>query len=80
MTEIDELIGKGKNQITMDDVPIEEASDYACDDAFVTLELTKYWLEKLDEDSLKLLYDIEVPTAIVLAQMEANGVSWIRTI
>lgn len=75
MTEIDELIGKGKNQITMDDVPIEEASDYACDDAFVTLELTKYWLEKLDEDSLKLLYDIEVPTAIVLAQMEANGVS-----
>ena len=74
MTEIDELIGKGKNQITMDDVSIEQASDYACDDAFVTLELTKYWCEKLDEEGLKLLYDVEVPTAIVLAQMEANGV------
>lgn len=75
MTEIDELIGKGKKQITMDDVPIEQASDYACDDAFVTLELTRYWQNKLDDDSKKLLYEIEVPTCLVLAEMEARGVS-----
>ncbi len=75
MTEIDELIGKGKKQITMDDVSIEEASDYACDDAFVTLELTRFWQQKLDDESKKLLYDIEVPTSIVLADMEAQGVS-----
>lgn len=75
MTEIDELIGKGKNQITMDDVPIEDASNYACDDAFATLELTKYWQEKLDDDGKKLLYEIEVPVSLVLAKMEAQGVA-----
>lgn len=74
MTEIDELLGKGKKQITMDDVSIEEASDYACDDAFVTLELTRYWQQKLDDDAKKLLYDVEVPTSLVLADMEAHGV------
>ncbi len=75
MTEIDELIGKGKNQITMDDVSVEQASDYACDDAFATLELTRYWQEKLDSDGLKLLYDMDVPVSLVLAKMEAQGVS-----
>ncbi len=75
MTEIDELIGKGKNQITMDNVSIEECSDYACDDAFVTLELTRYWQKKLDDEGKKLLYDIEVPASLVLAKMEAQGVS-----
>lgn len=75
MTEIDELIGKGKKQITMDDVPIEKASDYACDDAFATLELTKFWQNKLDDDGKKLLYEIEVPVSVVLAKMEAQGVS-----
>lgn len=75
MTEIEELIGKGKKQITMDDVAIEDASNYACDDAFVTLELTRYWNEKLDEQSKKLLYDIEVPTSLVLAKMEEQGVA-----
>lgn len=75
MTEIDELIGKGKNQITMDDVPIEDASNYACDDAFATLELTRYWQEKLDDDGKKLLYEIEVPVSLVLAKMEAQGVA-----
>lgn len=74
MTEIDELLGKGKKQITMDDVSIDEASDYACDDAFVTLELTRYWQQKLDDDAKKLLYEIEVPTSLVLAEMEAQGV------
>lgn len=76
MTEIDELIGKkGKNQITMDNVSIEECSDYACDDAFVTLELTRFWQNKLDEDGKKLLYEIEVPVSLVLAKMEAKGVA-----
>lgn len=75
MTEIDALIGKGKNQITMDDVSVEEASDYACDDAFATLELTRFWQRKLDDDSKKLLYDIEVPVSLVLAKMEAQGVA-----
>ena len=74
MKEIDELIGKGKKQITMDDVSIEEASDYACDDAFVTLELTRFWENKLDDEAKKLLYEIDLPTSLILADMEAQGV------
>lgn len=75
MKDIDELIGKGKSQITMDNVPIEDASDYACDDAFATLELTRYWAQNLDEEEKKLLYDIEMPTCEVLEKMEAAGIT-----
>lgn len=75
MQEITELIGSGKNCIGMECVSIEEASSYACDDAFVTLELTKFWQKNLDERELKLLYDVEVPLSLVLAQMEYVGVS-----
>lgn len=74
MQEITELIGSGKNQISMECVSVDEATSYACDDAYATLALTKYWQETLDEKELKLLYDIEVPLSIVLAQMEYDGV------
>lgn len=75
MQEITELIGTGKNQISMECVSVEEATSYACDDAYATLELTKYWQEHLDERELKLLYDVEVPLSLVLAQMEYDGVA-----
>ncbi len=75
MQEITELIGSGKNQISMECVSIEDAAPYACDDAYATLELTKYWQKNLDEKELKLLYEVEVPLAIVLAQMEYEGVA-----
>ncbi|MFA7658918.1 MAG: DNA polymerase I [Candidatus Gastranaerophilaceae bacterium] len=75
MQEITELIGSGKNQMTMECVPVEDATAYACDDAFATLELTKFWQNNLDEKELKLLYDVEVPLSLVLAQMEYDGVS-----
>lgn len=75
MQEITELIGSGKNQISMECVSIDEAASYACDDAFATLELTKYWQNTLDEAELKLLYDMEVPLAIILAEMEYDGVA-----
>lgn len=75
MQEITELIGSGKNQMSMECVSVEDATSYACDDAYATLELTKFWQENLDEKELKLLYDVEVPLALVLAQMEYEGVS-----
>jgi len=75
MQEISELIGTGKNQISMECVSVEEATSYACDDAFATLELTKYWQNNLDERELTLLYDVEVPVALILAQMEYDGVA-----
>lgn len=75
MQEITELIGSGKNQMSMECVSVDDATSYACDDAYATLELTKFWQQNLDEKELKLLYDVEVPLAIVLAQMEYDGVS-----
>ena len=75
MQEITELIGSGKNQMSMECVSVDDASAYACDDAYATLELTKFWQGNLDEQELKLLYDVEVPTALILAQMEYDGVS-----
>ncbi len=74
MQEITELIGSGKNQMSMECVSVEDATPYACDDAYATLELTRYWQKNLDEKELKLLYDVEVPLALVLAQMEYDGV------
>ena len=75
MTTIDELIGKGKDSITMEEVEIEKAKDYACADAFSTLELTRFWNNELSQKEKKLVYEIEVPLAIVLADMEWTGVS-----
>ncbi len=75
MTSYEELTGSGKSYIPMETIPIENAADYACDDAFATLELSRYWQQNLDEKELDLLYDIEVPTALVLAEMEWNGIS-----
>lgn len=75
MQEITELIGSGKNQMSMECVSVEDATPYACDDAFATLELTNFWQKNLDEKELKLLYDVEVPLALVLAQMEYDGVT-----
>ncbi len=75
MKDIEVLIGKGKDAFTMESVLIEDAADYACDDAFATLELTRYWCENLDEKELNLLYDMEVPLVYVLADIEWNGVS-----
>ena len=75
MVEYEELLKNSSSSLTIETVPIEEASSYACDDAFATLLLTKYWQENLDEKELDLLYDIEVPLCLVLAKMEENGAS-----
>ncbi len=75
MVEYDELLKNSSSSLTIETVPIEDAASYACDDAFATLLLTKYWQENLDEKELDLLYDIEVPLSLVLMKMEENGAS-----
>ena len=75
MVEYEELLKNNSASLTIETVSIEEAASYACDDAFATLLLTKYWQENLDEKELDLLYDIEVPLCLVLAKMEQNGAS-----
>jgi DNA polymerase I len=76
MTHIEELIGKGKKQITMDQVPIEAAAPYAVADAEVTLRLMPIQMEGLQRvNGEKLLYDIDLPLTPVLADMEMTGIS-----
>jgi DNA polymerase I len=74
MTPIDELIGKGRNQITMAQVPIRLAADYACADADMTLRLMHTLGPALDARGLRKLFDeIEVPLVPVLTRMELTG-------
>ncbi|MBN1405445.1 MAG: DNA polymerase I [Candidatus Omnitrophica bacterium] len=76
LIEIDELIGKGKNAVTMDLVEPERVSNYCCQDSDVTLRLKNIMEKKLKEKDLYNLFcDIEMPLAEVLAQIEYNGVS-----
>ncbi|MFN2236286.1 MAG: DNA polymerase I, partial [Anaerolineales bacterium] len=75
MTEIEELIGKGKKQISMADVPIEEVAPYAGDDAAIVLQLIPKLEEELDTANLTSLFDgIEMPLVQVLAEMEMTGI------
>ncbi|WP_324673155.1 DNA polymerase I [Hymenobacter sp. GOD-10R] len=71
-----ELIGpKGKNQKTMADIPPAEVSDYACEDADVTLQLKHVFEPRLQElGLLKLLNEVENPLVPVLADVEYEGV------
>ncbi|TGE20476.1 DNA polymerase I [Hymenobacter aquaticus] len=71
-----ELIGpKGKKQKTMADIPPAEVSDYACEDADVTLQLKHVFEPKLAAlGLLKLLNEVENPLVPVLADVEYEGV------
>ena len=72
-----DLIGKkGKNQGSMRDVPLEKQTEYAVEDADITLQL-KYLFEKeLKKDNLFKLFDeIEIPLIDVLAHMELEGIN-----
>ncbi|RPJ16468.1 MAG: DNA polymerase I, partial [Chloroflexi bacterium] len=76
MTHIEDLIGKGKKQITMDAVAIESAAPYAVADAEVTLRLLPIQMEDLKRvNGEKLLYEIDLPLTPVLAGMEMAGIS-----
>src|SRR5215207_8742761 len=76
MTHIEELIGKGKKQITMDDVAIESAAPYAVADAEVTLRLLPIQQQGLRRvNGEKLLEEIDLPLTPVLADMEMAGIS-----
>ena len=75
MQPIEDLIGKGKNQIGMDEVPIDKVTFYAAEDADVALQLVPVFSEKLKEDKTEDVFNnIEMPLISVLMQMEQNGV------
>ena len=76
MTHIEDLIGKGKKQITMTDVAIESAAPYAVADAETTLRLMPILQADVRRvNGTKLLEEIDLPLTPVLADMEMSGIS-----
>ncbi|HBJ34197.1 MAG TPA: DNA polymerase I [Planctomycetaceae bacterium] len=74
-TGIKELIGSGKNEITMDRVPLAIISNYACEDVDVPIRIIPMARETLASLDLDLLFrDLEMPLIEVLAEMEFNGI------
>jgi DNA polymerase-1 len=72
----EEVCGKGASQIGFDQVTLERATEYAAEDADVTLQLHHAMWPRVAEDAgLKFIYEkIEVPTSVVLQKIERNGV------
>jgi DNA polymerase I len=74
MTHIEELIGKGKKQISMADVAIETVANYAAADAETTLCLMPIMEQELERvNGRKILDEIDMPLSAVLAEMEMTG-------
>ena len=76
MTEITELIGTGRGQKTMDQVPGDPAGDYACGDVEATYALVAELAPEIDDQGLgSLLRDEELPLVPVLVDMERAGIA-----
>jgi DNA polymerase-1 len=70
-----ELIGSGREQITMDQVDVAKVCQYACQDADISFRLAGVMEPLLkEEDLLHLFYKVEIPLIYVLAEMEWNGI------
>ena len=75
MTPIQDLIGTGKKQITMDLVAVEKAAPYACADVDMTLRLANLLQPELDDRALWELYsEVEMPLVPVIVDMQRAGV------
>jgi len=75
MTEIQDLLGKGRKQITMAQVPIQQAAEYAAADAEVVLRLQPVLTERIKAvKGEKLFEEIEMPLVRVLSDMEMAGI------
>ena len=75
-THFDEIAGKGKKQLTFNQVEVDVAAHYGAEDADITLQLHQtLWPQIQAEPTLaKVLTEIEMPLLPVLAHMERNGV------
>ena len=70
-----DLVGSGKNQITFDKVNIDKATEYAAEDADITLRLYKFFSKRLKDEKLLHIYEVfEKPMINILAKMEIHGI------
>ena len=76
MTSYEDLVGSGKDQKPLREIPVERLSDYSCEDADMTFRLHEILSEKVKEHGLtKVCDEIEFLLIPVLARMEAAGVA-----
>ncbi|MCK5861037.1 MAG: DNA polymerase I [Candidatus Hydrogenedentes bacterium] len=73
---ISELIGTGSKSITFDQVSVDKATEYACEDADMTYRLAEVFMPSLAKDRLDSLFNtIELPLIRILANMEMRGIT-----
>ncbi len=73
---ISDLLGKGSKTITFDEVPIDRACEYACEDADITWRLSEVFLPLLRDRQLEsLFHEVEMPLVEILARVEKTGVA-----
>ncbi|GAA4345900.1 DNA polymerase I [Kangiella taiwanensis] len=74
--KFEEIAGKGKNQLTFDQIELEKAAPYAAEDADITMKLhQKIWQElKKEEGPAQVFQHIEMPLLKILSKVERNGV------
>ena len=70
-----ELVGSGKNKLNFADIELAKATEYAAEDADVTLRLYENLRERMDEEKLNKIYEyFEKPMVKLLAKLEFNGI------
>ena len=70
-----ELVGSGKNKLNFSDIELTKATEYAAEDADVTLRLYENLKERMDEEKLNKIYEyFEKPMVKLLAKLEFNGI------
>jgi DNA polymerase-1 len=70
-----ELVGTGKNKLNFSDIELDKATEYAAEDADVTLRLYDHLKSKLNEEKLNKVYEsFEKPMVQLLSKMESNGI------
>ncbi len=75
MQPITDLIGKGKTEISLKDVPLEKVSFYSCEDVDYTFRLKNLLKPRLIKEDLKsVFHDIEMPLTKILSEVEENGI------
>ncbi len=80
-----DLVGTGKKQLNFSDVSLEKATEYAAEDADVTLRLYEVLSERVDKEKLNKIYEVfEKPMIKILSKLETNGIkvddSYLKTL
>jgi len=70
-----ELVGSGKKKLNFSDIDLEKSTEYAAEDADVTLRLYEYLSSRLNEEKLNKIYEVfEKPMVKILSKLESNGI------